>query len=363
MIEDEASPKYGGMRAGLIFSMLVHSALLASVIFTIHTHQPLKFPEPTPMAVDILTPGDVTKLRQGSRTAKQMEAEAKETPETKTSKKEADKPKPVAANTPPPPPPPPPPPDPPAKEEPKSDPIADKIASAPPPAEAPPPPVAAPEEKKKLEEIMKEEERREVERKAEEKRKADEAKKVADKKKADDAKKKKEAELKRKKEEERKRKEAEAKKKNFSEDMTALLNKIPDKGAPPPPSESKSPNAKKGPVLGAPEGRDKQLSATERDMLISRITRRVEECYRPPVGAAAGIEGLRVTLIFDLRPDGTLAGPPKAVRTDGTRLTPAAAEAAERAVVGCQPYDLPKDKYEFWKGVELDFNPKGLFGG
>lgn len=361
MIEDEASPKYGGMRAGLIFSTLVHSALLASVIFTIHTHQPLKFPEPTPMAVDILTPSDVTKLRQGSRTAKQMEAEAKETPETKTSKKEADKPKPVAANTPPPPPPPP---DPPAKEQPKSDLIADKIASAPPPATEPPPPlVPAPEEKKKLDEVVKEEARREEERKAEEKRKADEVKKAADKKKADDAKKKKEAEVKRKKEEERKRKEAEAKTKNFTEDMAALLNKTQDKGAPPPPSETKAPNAKKGPVLGAPEGRDKQLSATERDMLISRITRRVEECYRPPVGAAAGIEGLRVTLIFDLRPDGTLAGPPKAVRTDGTRLTPAAAEAAERAVVGCQPYELPKDKYEFWKGVELDFNPSRLFGG
>lgn len=360
MTEDEASPKYGGMRAGLIFSTLVHSALLASVIFTIHTHQPSKFPEPTPMAVDILTPSDVTKLRQGSRTAKQMESEAKETPETKTSKKEADKPKPVATNTPPPPPP-----DPPAKEQPKSDPITDKIASAPPPATEPPPPlVPAPEEKKKLDEIVKEEARRVEERKAEEKRKADEVKKAADKKKADDAKKKKEAELKRKKEEERKRKEAAAKSKNFNEEITAaLLDKSPDKGAPPPPSETKAPNAKKGPVLGAPEGRDKQLSATERDMLISRITRRVEECYRPPVGAAAGLEGLRVTLIFDLRPDGTLAGPPKAVRTDGTRLTPAAAEAAERAVVGCQPYDLPKDKYDFWKGVELDFNPKGLFGG
>jgi hypothetical protein len=31
--------------------------------------------------------------------------------------------------------------------------------------------------------------------------------------------------------------------------------------------------------------------------------------------------------------------------------------------MGCQPYDLPKDKYEFWKGVDLDFNPKDLFGG
>ena len=31
----------------------------------------------------------------------------------------------------------------------------------------------------------------------------------------------------------------------------------------------------------------------------------------------------------------------------------AAAEAAERAVLGCQPYDLPADKYDYWKGVDV----------
>lgn len=350
MTGPEDSPKYGGMRGGFIVSLVLHGGLLASVLFTIQKQLPPPIDPEKPLAVDILlTPSDVTKVRQGSRTAKNLDAEAKDTPDSKQSKKEAEKPKPVAANTPPPPPPPPPPE--PAKEEPPPPP-KENVVAPPPPAEPPPAPGPTPEEKKRLDDIVKEEQR-----------KADEAKKAAEKKKADDAKKKREAELKKKREEERKKKEAEAKKKNFSEDMAALLNKIPDKGAPPPPSDTPSPNAKKGPLLGAPEGKDRTLSATEIDMLISRITQRVEECYRPPVGAVAGLEGLRVTLIFDLRPDGTLVGPPKAIRQDGTRAEPAAAEAAERAVTACQPYDLPKDKYEFWKGVELKFNPRRLFGG
>ncbi|MGC5340784.1 hypothetical protein ACPXBC_29855, partial [Escherichia coli] len=83
-------------------------------------------------------------------------------------------------------------------------------------------------------------------------KKREEAKKAAEAKKKADDKKKREAELKKKKEEERKKKEAEAKAKNFGEDMAALLNKIPDKGAPAPPTEFTAPNAKKGPVLGAP---------------------------------------------------------------------------------------------------------------
>ena len=347
MTGPDDSPKYNGMRGGFVVSLLLHSGLLASVLLTIHTHKTPEFQDLKPLAVDILTPGDVTKVRQGSRTAKNMEAEAKDTPETKQSKKEADKPKPVAANTPPPPPPPPPEP---AKEEPPPPP-KENVVAPPPPPEPPPVPGPTPEEKKRLDDIVKEEQR-----------KADEAKKAAEKKKAEE-KRKREAELKKKREEERKKKEAEAKKKNFSEDVAALLNKIPDKGAPPPPSENSTPNAKKGPILGAPEGKDRTLSATEADMLISRITRRVQECYRPPVGAAAGLEGLRVSLSFDLRPDGTLVGPPRVKRSGGARFDPAAIEAAERAVVGCQPYDLPKDKYEFWKGVDLDFNPKDLFGG
>ena len=56
----------------------------------------------------------------------------------------------------------------------------------------------------------------------------------------------------------RKRREAEAKKKQFdAENIAALLNKMPDKGAPRPSVPLDEQAKAKGPVLGAPEGRDR----------------------------------------------------------------------------------------------------------
>lgn len=339
------------MRAGLITSVLAHSALLASVLFTIHTHQPPRIPEPEPLAVDLVTPGDVTRLKQGSRTAKQLEAQAKPTPKSEPSKKEAEKPKPVPATTPPLPPPPPEP----EKAEPKSDPIAEKIASAPPtPAPEPPPPGPGPEEKKKLEEIVKKEE----ERKAEEKRKL-EAKKAADKKK-EDARLKRLAELKKKKEAEKRRKEAEAKKKNFSDEMAALLNKIPDKGAPPPPSEPAAPHAKKGPALGAPEGRDKQLTASELAILGQIIKSCVQSKWTVMAGGE-NAQGTQVKVRLRFNPDGRLAAAPTVVNPQNTPLFLAVSDSALRAVQACEPFPLPGDKYEIWKDIILNFDPRDMY--
>src|SRR5262245_14520258 len=86
----------------------------------------------------MITPGEVTKVRQGIKTAKLTEAEAKESPPGDLAKKEA---RPVPAA-----PPPPPPPAPAPKTE-NSDPVAEKLKEAPPPP-TPPPAPAAPEQKK-----------------------------------------------------------------------------------------------------------------------------------------------------------------------------------------------------------------------
>ena len=364
-------------------------------MFTIQTQRELRVSEPEAVAVDFMNPSEVTKVRQGVRTAKQMEAEAKETPKAaEVPRKEAPKPTPVATPKPPDPPKPEPPkeevkeapkPEPPKPEPPKevakveppkpvepaTDPIAEKLA-----AERPDPAI---EQAKKLED-----ERREAARKAEEQRLADEQKRAEDqKKREDDEKRRKEAELKKKKEDdekkrkaaelkkkkdddEKKRKEAEAKKKqeSFVDDMQALLNKVPDKGAPLPNTPQEEPSKNKGPVLGAKEGRDKQLSASESARLVGLLIRKIQECYRPPVGGAAGLEGLKVRLSFDLNREGSVLGTPRATGVDGAPVSRLAAEAAERAVFGCQPYDmLPPDKYEAWKGIDLIFNPKDLFGG
>jgi colicin import membrane protein len=359
------------VRGGLFFSVVLHAAILGWALFTIQMQPELRAPEPEPLAVELVTPGDVTKLKQGSRTAKQLEAQAKETPKPDIAKKEADKPKPVAAA----PPPPPPPPEPPAPKEPekKADPIAEKLAAVPPPPPAAPEPPPAPapsfEEQKKLEELMREQERQaEEQRKAEEQKKLEEQKRLEEearkqaelKKKQEEAKKKKEAELKKKREEEKKRKEAEAKKFD-AEKMAALLNKIPDKGAPPPSSEPTEPTKNRGPALGAPEGRDKQLAASEVALLKATISRQLSPNWRL-VAAGGGSDIPMVTLKWRLKPDGSLDGDPQIVQPRGDPMFRLAAEAAIRAVQQSSPFPLPTDKYAYWKVITWEFDPSQIRG-
>jgi hypothetical protein len=40
-----------------------------------------------------------------------------------------------------------------------------------------------------------------------------------------------------------------------------------------------------------------------------------------------------------------------------------AAESALRAVRKCVPYELPKEKYELWREMELYFDPKEFLTG
>ena len=367
------------MRGGLATSVVLHAAILAWALLTIQSQRELRVPEPEPIAVDLITQSDLTRLRRGSRSAKQLEAEAKESPREDPAKKEAPKPTPAAAAPPPPPPPPPPP-----QEEPKEEPKKE-IAAAPPPPPPPPeaappppaiPPVPAPEEQKKLEELLKEQERQaeeqkkleeqkraeEEQKKAEEKKRLEEERKQAElKKKQEEEKRRKAAEAKKKKEEEKRRQEAEAKKKQFdAEKIAALLNKTPDKGAPasaPPPD---APTKNKGPALGAPEGRDQQLSASEM-ALLGQIIR---NCVQPKwTILGGGEEAMRTEVKMRLRfhPDGRLAAPPQVTNMQNSAYFVAASDSAVRAVQQCEPFSLPPAKYEYWKDMILTFRPTDMF--
>ena len=367
------------MRGGLATSVVLHAAILAWALLTIQSQRELRVPEPEPIAVDLITQSDLTRLRRGSRSAKQLEAEAKESPREDPAKKEAPKPTPAAAAPPPPPPPPPPP-----QEEPKEEPKKE-VAAAPPPPPPPPeaappppaiPPVPAPEEQKKLEELLKEQERQaeeqkkleeqkraeEEQKKAEEKKRLEEERKQAElKKKQEEEKRRKAAEAKKKKEEEKRRQEAEAKKKQFdAEKIAALLNKTPDKGAPasaPPPD---APTKNKGPALGAPEGRDQQLSASEM-ALLGQIIR---NCVQPKwTILGGGEEAMRTEVKMRLRfhPDGRLAAPPQVTNMQNSAYFVAASDSAVRAVQQCEPFSLPPAKYEYWKDMILTFRPTDMF--
>jgi colicin import membrane protein len=387
---------------GLIISLCLHAALLGWAVLNIQTLAPLNVAEPEPVAVELVTPGEVTKLRLGSRTAKQLQAQPKESPRPDVAKKEAPKPTPVAAAPPPPEPPPakdepkpeaakaelpPPPPEPPKPEpakpepaKPEPDPVAEKLAALEP---APAPPVPAleeqlrqadelkklEEEKRKIEEEKKrlEEDKKKLEeelRRAEDKRRQEEEerKQAEIKKKQEEEKRRKEAELRKKREEDKRRKEAEAKKAFDAEKISALLNKMPDKGAPRPsvPLDDQAKALNKGPVLGAPEGRDQQLSASELAILAQIIKSCVQAKWNV-LGGGETAQSTPVKVRLRFNPDGTLAGEPQVMNPQNTPYFLAVRDSALRAVQACEPYSLPPAKYEFWKDIVLNFDPRDMF--
>ncbi|MBO0766056.1 MAG: hypothetical protein J2P50_15915, partial [Hyphomicrobiaceae bacterium] len=77
------------MQVALAISVLLHLAILGGALFSLHARQELRVAEPDPVAVGMISPGEATKVRQGVRTAKLLEAEAKESPKGEIAKKEA----------------------------------------------------------------------------------------------------------------------------------------------------------------------------------------------------------------------------------------------------------------------------------
>jgi colicin import membrane protein len=351
------------VRGGLATSVVLHAAILGWALFTIQAQRELPVAAPEPIAVDLVNSSELTRLRQGERSAKQLKADAKEPPkEEPPAKQEAPKPTQATAAAPPEPPPPkeeakkeeP------KKEEPKEEPKKEAALAPPPPAAVPP--VPAPDEQKKLDEILKEQERQaEEQKKAEEQKRLEEEKKQAELKKQQEAKKKREAELKKKREEEKKRKAAEAKKRFDAERISALLNKMPDKGAARP-SVPLDQQAKgiKGPVLGAPEGRDKQISASE----IAILAQIIRSCVQSKWNVMGGGEGAQHTVVklrLRFNADGTLATAPVVMNPQSTTTFLAISDSAIRAAEACQPYSLPPARYEVWKDIVLNFDPRDMF--
>ena len=362
------------MHVGLVISVILHVGLLAWALWAVHAER-FNMPDTPPIDVAIITPSELTRLRQGDPDSKEMTAKAEEPPEKEISKKEADKPKPITAPDRPaaePPPPEPeaakPEPEPPKPQEPeksaqppKEDAIADKIAALPEPKPGP-----TPEELKKLEEEKAAEEAakkaEEEKKKAEEERKKEEEKKKREAKKKEEEKKK--AEQKRKAEErkrrlaEKRRRDAEKKKQQFDPDrIAALLDKTPEKKGAPKRSNAPDPNSTfKGPTAGTLEGRDDQLSAREQDLLAGMVRAQLRNCWQLP-GGGGGSEIPVVTLRWQLNPDGSLNGMPRVEGGGSGPMYQIAVETAMRAVHQCAPFTLPPDKYGAWKELIWEFDP------
>ncbi len=98
------------------------------------------------------------------------------------------------------------------------------------------------------------------------------------------------------------------------------------------------------------------LTGAERDSLKLAV----ESCWNVPAGLP-NAETLVVTVAFELSVDGSVVG-------DTRNVVPAtlegpyvqAYEAARRAILRCQPYSMPPEKYDSWRRVEIEFDPQNM---
>jgi hypothetical protein len=96
------------------------------------------------------------------------------------------------------------------------------------------------------------------------------------------------------------------------------------------------------------------------------IRDKMRECWTAPVGAV-NISEMIVVIRFSLNPEGFLMGPPKLqnqtqIFASNDPFYRAAAEGALRAVRLCEPYELPREIYDQWKELELNFDPSDMVG-
>lgn len=96
--------------------------------------------------------------------------------------------------------------------------------------------------------------------------------------------------------------------------------------------------------------------------LVDALKNQIAQCWSPPVGGPNS-EQLRPQFHLQLNRDGTVVGMPQLTAQSAAEAVAnpymrAAADAARRAIMTCQPYKLPPDKYDTWRDItSLDFDP------
>ena len=92
---------------------------------------------------------------------------------------------------------------------------------------------------------------------------------------------------------------------------------------------------------------------------LDRLRKHISDCWQPPIGAK-GADQLKVDIQVKLEKDGTVRQAEIADRGrySSDVLYRAAANAARRAVLDCQPLPLPPEKYQLWKEFIFGFDPK-----
>lgn len=143
------------------------------------------------------------------------------------------------------------------------------------------------------------------------------------------------------------------KKQSETDRIAALLNKLPNEVEEPKPQETAEETK---PVRGQTDGAQMTMSVNEIDALRARIA----QCWNPPPGGL-GAEEILVRIRLKLNEDGTLVGYPSVTNHGGSPFFQAAADSAVRAVIQCQPYALPNEKYALWRDMILNFDPSDMY--
>ncbi len=136
--------------------------------------------------------------------------------------------------------------------------------------------------------------------------------------------------------------------------LEAFLNKVDESQAPEQGSETDS-----QPAVGETNlrGTDDQLSAT----IIEALVQKIRECWTVPPGAREA--EIIVKVHFGLNTDGSVIGVPVVKNYNPDPLFDATARSAVAAVLECQAYSfLPREKYDLWKDLIINFNPNMMFG-
>lgn len=296
------------MRKPFLISLGLHIGVLLFAVLTFPTFGDKLPPKPTPLPVDLVTPAELTKIKAGERKAKKVAAKSDKKPEP-PAKKKAKAPKPTKVKTVKAPPP---------KPKVKKSEPAPKKAKQPEKKIAKKAPAPKPKPKAKPKKVVK---------------KKPAPKKVS-----------------------KKSPPAKKKQKNFDPDkIAALLNKVPDSG---PKTTAAVPKKKPEPAKGRNDAKDLAMTFNEIDALRAKIS----QCWNPPVGGL-GADAIKVKLRLQLSERGALTRAPEVVNRAGSPFFQAAADAAVRAVMLCQPYQLPARKYALWRDMILNFDPREMFGG
>ena len=329
---------------GIPVSAAIHAALLLATLIAF-TSAPNFEEQPESIAVDMITPDELTALTKGDKTVKLVKPEQKikadkqsDQPAPKPDSGEAKKdvptppakppepqpePKPdVKPATPPPPTPTPPEPKPPepkpqpTPEEPKPD----GLKQAPPPKPEPPKPEPPKFEPDQLAKLL------EQQKKAQPQKPADTPKKAEP---------------------------------NF--DANALEKLLQSKETPQK-SASTAAEVSKTATAGSATGTASKLSLSQRDQLAGLLRDQIGKCWSPPAWVT-GADNLRPMIRIGLREDGSLDGIPVAIESSSDPSMRAMEESAIRAIRQCAPFTIPpqfKSYYADWKSLAVTFDMKAM---